>query len=235
MKRILASTIMMMIVVFAGTALAATYDYSDATGYGLASHTNPSWQRLGTSWTTENQPTGVWEDGSDDGVFWSINGGAFGHDEMTVGDEVTFKFVMYKQKWGIHSYDTLKVWIDWGNNANFSDNGDLFLTEMWYFRNDYPNAYNDDSLSGTTAGVSKEFTKTILLTVDPGEYWLRARVVCNADINSNPDSFKPTGNYWQGEVEDWKFKVNPVPEPMSLILFGLGLLGLAGVRRKFKK
>lgn len=237
MRKILALTAMAAIMCFAGAALAAEmyYDYSDAPGYDLAYHKDPRWQRLGTSWNEEPQPQGVWEDGSDDGVFWSVNGGTYGHDGITQGDEITFKFIVYKQKWGIHQYDELKVWIDWNNDNDFSDAGEIFLDEQWYFRQDYPNAYNDDHLSGTTAGVSKAFTKTITMTADPGEYWLRARVVCNADIGSNPESFTPTGYYWQGEVEDWKFKVNSVPEPASLVLLGLGFLGLAGIRRKLKK
>jgi hypothetical protein len=240
MKKMLVFTMMMAFMISAGAAAAANYDYSDAAGYSLANHSNPSWQRLGTAWNAEAQPSAgvIWSDGSDDGVFWSINGGAFGRAEITAGDEVTFKFVMYKEMWGRHSYDYLKVWVDWDRDRNFADDG-VFYQNQWWFQSDSgdagqtpttPYAYGDG-----LAQIYKTFYYTITMNADPGEYWLRARVVCNADINSNPGSFTPTGQYWQGEVEDWKFKVNPVPEPATLLLFGLGLLGLAGIGRKLKK
>jgi hypothetical protein len=44
-----------------------------------------------------------------------------------------------------------------------------------------------------------------------------------------------TDYYWQGEVEDWKLTVNPVPEPSTMLLVGLGLGSLAVFRRKSQK
>ncbi len=48
--------------------------------------------------------------------------------------------------------------------------------------------------------------------------------------------FSATGNLHQGEVEEWQITVNaaPVPEPATMLLFGSGLLGLAGIKRRKK-
>ena len=44
-------------LILCGTNSYATmYDYGDATGYANATHSDPSWQRLGTSWDSEYSP-----------------------------------------------------------------------------------------------------------------------------------------------------------------------------------
>ena len=263
MKKTLGILMIMAVALFApagmATVTACNYDYSDASGYGTAWNQDPSWQRLGTKWNAESSPVYA-GDTSDDGVFWSVNGGAYGHDAITVGDKVTFKFVMYKYEWGNHLYDYLKVWVDKDQNGKFDDG--VFYQNKWQFakvvtervcdrggcRNVEKYVLNDGGDAGQTPKTPyakgdglAEIYKTFYYTIDnfdwaAGEYWLRARVVCNADINSNPDSFSPYGYYYQGETEDWKLTVNKkVPEPGCLLLMGLGLLGLAGVRRKTKK
>jgi hypothetical protein len=51
---------------------------------------------------------------------------------------------------------------------------------------------------------------------------------------AGPLTFQNDGNDNVGAILD-NVTVSAVPEPISLLLFGLGLVGLAGVRRKFKK
>lgn len=216
---------------FVGNAFATPYDYGDAPGYGVATHSTASWQRLGTLWNSESSQQAV--DSSDDGVFWSLdNGNTWGHDTVTTGQTVLFRFDMYKEEWGRHDADYLKVWIDWNHDKDFTDTGETIYQDAWYFKTEPGYKYGDDF-----AGVSKSFYTTVTIPENAifGETWLRARVVCNPDAGNNLNALAPTGLLGQGEVEDWKINVAPVPEPSTMLLLGLGLAGVAWNRRRNKK
>lgn len=226
--------LMFVIALFAGyssDALACSYDYSDAPGYGWASHQDASWQRLGSQWDAESGPKAV--DTSDDGVYWSVdNGVTWGHENITAGQKVTFRFDMYKEKWGRHDFDAIKVWIDFNNDKDFTDAGEIILASQWNFKSEQGYAYGDGF-----AGISKSFYTDVFMPTSTTltDYWLRAQVVCSADIRGDLGKLTPTGHWYQGEVEDWNITANPVPEPSTMILFIAGLAGVVFIRRRNKK
>jgi hypothetical protein len=209
-------------------------DYGDATGYVPVLSADGSWQRLGTAWDAESSPNVV--DGSDDGISWSINGGAFGHEVIGKGASVVFKADVYKELWGTHDFDALKIWIDSDKDKSFETSEEV-LAAKWEFGSA---AYTNNTWDGANfyANVSKTFYTNAITFSDTGSFWLRARVVCSRDLDGgsygdaligNMDNFTSTANFEQGETEDWSFNV---PEPSMLLLFGAGLSVLGLIRRK---
>ena len=99
-----------------------TGSYAD---FGTASHEIQTWQRLASNGKDingnllPNSPNFNWVD---TGVSWSIRNDVssswsdWGNTatDLIVGQQIKFKFNMYKQEDGTHYADFLKVWANWG-------------------------------------------------------------------------------------------------------------------------
>ena len=233
-----------------------TLDHGDAPdAYGEACHDSPYWQRLGTQWDSETSAAN--SDPTDDGVLWQTlqSDGTWSDYSNTAsieqGATVRFQFSFTRNVKGTgHTYDQLKAWVDWNQDFDWSDSGELLKEYTWQKNMDsegnldgsdvYNNLggyYNSDDLHGF-------FYQELTIPLDAvlGDTWMRARVACSESIQNNGYGvLSPTGYLFQGEVEDYLLtitkKTTPsteVPEPSILAAMLSGLI-LIGFRRKSVK
>ena len=197
---------------------------SDSPYHDMANHGTAEWQQLGE------------DNFSDDAVWWSTDGGTtWGRDDISVGQTVEFKYSMWRAGYGRHDYDQIKSWIDWDQDNVFDNTSEVVLSEQWFKAETQvdDNVWFANPDNYTDGGYKDFFSGPFLISEDMiGELWLRARVHCN---HTTFDNIGPNGYLNQGEVEDWMVTVKSVPEPATMLLLGFGLIGLAGLKRKFKK
>ncbi len=244
------------------TPASPSFEFGDAVGYGQAKHNNQTWQYLGTGWSKEGSQKNpdTYDDGvswSVNGGSWN----QWGDNVLNLkqGDTVKFKFAVTRANYGRHPYDDLGVWLDLNGDGDWSDSENIFFNRMdkttsWGSgSSQIPDGQQDNKKYETKDFFSGDIT---IGTSFSGDTWLRARVSCSESINGVQGSFETdgtfNGNYqngvavaWnvgsniqatghlrQGETEDYKMHVAPVPVPGAIWLLGSGLLGLMGVRRK---
>jgi hypothetical protein len=199
----------------------------------------------GVQWRIKDE-NGDWPTKLNGKPLWS-------RDELQQGQTVQFQFIVQRSDEGNHEFDQLKVWVDWNGDKEFnndamgSSESEVLFDDKWYKNEDADgqvNAnttdkvnYNTDLKTQNNSDTLRYYNKTIEIPLDAviGDTWIRARIICENSLHAadkRDNVFLATGYYHQGEVEDYKVKINQVPEPTTLLVFGSALFGLLLNRKK---
>ncbi len=215
-------------------SLWATCSYAIPASYGVTTHNTTDWQDI-----------------SD--VSWKVDGGAWGQNSsITGGSTIQFQTTIHKSNLGTHYYDLTKMWVDWGQDGQFDNPADEVLFGMANLQSDANWGTNGGSRVKPHTEYYTFTSSSFDISTLSGEFWLRSRVTCNTSMpgvsHSNQgdltfdsvwynEHYFATGYLGQGETEDYMFSTTPAPEPATIALLGLGMVGLAGaeVRRRRKK
>jgi hypothetical protein len=134
-----------------------------------------------------------------------------------------------------------------GNDTNQSGRGQLknanpVTEEAWLeallgFPYDEKTIIYIDRVDKGSRGLGSDVKQ--LIDYDPGFHWDYAVVKYGnywiAYEDTDQDHLLTTGRFQNGISHITFFDPTPVPEPTTLLLLGFGLIGLSGIRRKFKK
>lgn len=226
---------------------ASTAAHAIPSSYGSATHNSPHWQTLADPANNDNY-----------GVTWSVdNGLTWGRDDVTVGQTLQFRFNMFKPNVGTHYADHVAAWVDWGQDGAFDHTADqiVYGEHVIATAKGQVNTAVESALGTWRTPDTPNITfYSSAFAVDDshvGDLWLRAQVTCShsltkaAGVRNHWDAqwhpnytgdyqnlFGPTGHYYQGETEEWKITVTSVPEPSTIALLALGMLGLVVTRKR---